>query len=127
MPARNSPKYTTNTFLSIIALKKGWITGGSSNPNIAQTARVVLTDYTTGKLVFCHIRPDYDKQKHGSVVQAGFNLITIADEPLNPVEQATLQNETAQVEQETEATEPAQTSEPTVAVNNPVNNEDDLD
>jgi len=41
MPARNSSKYTTNTFLSLIALMKGWITG-SSNPNIAQAARVVL-------------------------------------------------------------------------------------
>mmetsp|Transcript_33445 Transcript_33445/g.51349 ORF Transcript_33445/g.51349 Transcript_33445/m.51349 type:complete len:292 (-) Transcript_33445:611-1486(-) len=34
MPPRNSPKYTTNTFLSLYALKKGWVTG-NSNPNIA--------------------------------------------------------------------------------------------
>jgi len=60
MPPRNSSKYTTNTFLSLFALKKGWITGGSSNPNIAQAARVVLEDYTTGRIVFCHVRPDYN-------------------------------------------------------------------
>lgn len=59
LPARQSSKYTTNTFLSIYALKKGWITG-SSNPNVAQASRVILEDYTTGKLVFCHIRPDFD-------------------------------------------------------------------
>ena len=87
MPPRSSTKYTTNTFLSLIALMKGWITG-SSNPNIAQAARVVLQDYTTGKIVFCHVRPDYKVDTHGSVIQAGFNLVSVAQEPLDPVEQA---------------------------------------
>jgi len=39
------------------------------------------------------VRPDYQAEKHGSIVQAGFNLISIADEPLNPVEQAEVQNQ----------------------------------
>jgi len=72
LPARDSHKYTTSTFLSVYALKKGWITG-SSNPNTAQAAKHVLKDYTTGALVFCHVRPDFDSNQHNAVVQAGFN------------------------------------------------------
>lgn len=34
LPPRDSKLYTANTFLSVIALKKGWITG-NSNPNVA--------------------------------------------------------------------------------------------
>ena len=61
-------------FLSIFALQKGWITGGSSNPNIAEAAKVVIKDYTTGALVFCHVRPDFDKEKHAAILQSGFNI-----------------------------------------------------
>lgn len=61
LPARNHPRYTSMTLLCMIALKKGWITG-SNNPNTAQCSRHVLTDYTTGQLVFCHLRPDYEME-----------------------------------------------------------------
>lgn len=71
LPKRNSTKYTTNTFLSIFALKKGWITG-SSNPAIAQAAKQVLKDYTTGCIVFCHCRPDYNTDVHTKIIQSGF-------------------------------------------------------
>ena len=71
LPIRTSLKYTTNTFLSIFALKKGWITG-SSNPAIAQAAKQVLKDYTTGQIVFCHTRPDYNVEVHAKIVQSGF-------------------------------------------------------
>jgi len=33
----------------------------------------VLKDYTTGALVFCHVRPDFNKETHNAVIQAGFN------------------------------------------------------
>ena len=72
LPARDSEKYTTSTFLSLYALKKGWITG-NSNPNIAQAAKQVLTDYTTGQIVFCNVRPDYDPKVHTTVSQSGFH------------------------------------------------------
>ena len=64
LPPRNSNKYTTTTFLTLFALQKGWITGGSSNPDIAVAAKKVLVDYTTGQIVFCHVRPDYDEAIH---------------------------------------------------------------
>lgn len=73
LPPRDSNRYTTNTFLSIFALKKGWITG-NSNPNVAQAAKWVLKDYTTGEIVFCHLRPDFQMSKHNKIAQAGFNL-----------------------------------------------------
>jgi ribosome biogenesis GTPase A len=74
LPDRNHKKYTTTTFLSLFALQKGWITGGSSNPDMAVAAKRVLVDYTTGVIVFCHVRPDFDLSKHKAVKQSGFNL-----------------------------------------------------
>ena len=74
LPPRDSSKYTTTTFLSTFALQKGWITGGSSNPNIAEAAKVVIKDYTTGVLVFCHVRPDFNSEKHKAVTQSGFDI-----------------------------------------------------
>ena len=54
MPPRESENYNSTTFLATYALKKGWVTGGSSNPNIAEASRYRLKDYTTGKIVFCY-------------------------------------------------------------------------
>ena len=73
LPPRDSSKYTTATFLSIFALKKGWITG-NSNPHQAEAAKRVLKDYTTGLLVFCHVRPDFDAATHKAVTQSGFDM-----------------------------------------------------
>ena len=74
LPARNSSKYTTTTFLSVYALRKGWITG-NSNPNTAEAAKAILKDYTTGVTVFCHVRPDYNPSKHQAIVQSGFDFV----------------------------------------------------
>jgi len=79
LPPRDSSKYTVNTFLSIYALKKGWITG-NSNPNVAEAAKHVLKDYTTGAIVFCHVRPDFDIGEHKAVIQSGFNHAQPIDE-----------------------------------------------
>jgi hypothetical protein len=38
MPQRDSEKYTAEMFLSLFALKRGWITG-ASNPNLSQAAK----------------------------------------------------------------------------------------
>ena len=59
-------------FLALYALKKGWITG-ASNPNISQAAKQVLKDYTTGHIVFCNLRPDFDESVHKNIAQSGFN------------------------------------------------------
>jgi len=64
LPPRDSEKYTAIIFLSLIASRKGWLTG-SATPNCAIAARSILRDYTTGKLLYVQIRPDYDIVKHG--------------------------------------------------------------
>lgn len=66
LPPRDSKRYTASTFLSVYAAKKGFVTGRGL-PNEAQTARLVLRDYVNGKLLFCHLRPDYDKNVHGPI------------------------------------------------------------
>ena len=73
LPARDSAKYTTLTFLNVYASKRGWITG-NANPNTAEAAKAVLKDYTSGQIVFCHVRPDFDPATHQALVQSGFEL-----------------------------------------------------
>ena len=82
LPERDCTEYTVENFLNAFALKKGWITG-NSNPNVAQAAKYVLKDYTTGALVYVNLRPDYDIENHGEIVQSGFNMenMPAAEEP----------------------------------------------
>lgn len=41
---------------------------GRGIPNESQAARLVLKDYVNGKLLFCHLRPDYKVDDHGHIV-----------------------------------------------------------
>jgi large subunit GTPase 1 len=66
LPQITSKKYNASIFLQIFAAKKGFVTGRGL-PNESQAARLVLKDYTNGRLLFCHLRPDYDKSVHGEV------------------------------------------------------------
>lgn len=45
---------------------------GRGIPNEAMAARSVLKDYVNGRLLFCHLRPDYDRTVHGEIQQSGF-------------------------------------------------------
>ena len=73
--------------MTLFALQKGWITGGSSNPDIAVASKRVLTDYTTGQIVFCHVRPDYDEKIHKFVKQSGFDMPQLNDQGLTEIEE----------------------------------------
>lgn len=73
LPPRNSRLYTASTFLQVYAANKGWLTGRGL-PNEIQAAKVILKDFTTGKLLFCEVRPDYNPEMHGQVSQSGFKL-----------------------------------------------------
>jgi large subunit GTPase 1 len=64
----------------VLAAKKGQVTGRGL-PNEAMAARYVLRDYVNGKLLFCHIRPDYDRAVHGNIVQSGFKTHTTVGIP----------------------------------------------
>jgi len=48
---------------------------------MAVAAKRVLVDYTTGAIVFCHVRPDFDSSKHKAVKQSGFNLPVLESIP----------------------------------------------
>lgn len=59
--------YSATQFLQIAADKHGFLTGRAI-PNEAKMARIVLKDYIGGQLLFCYLRPDYDRSIHGSQV-----------------------------------------------------------
>lgn len=58
--------YSAKQFLQVIAEKRGFYTG-SSLPDEAKTAKLVLKDYVAGKLLFCYLRPDYTEEKFGFI------------------------------------------------------------
>jgi len=64
---------THNAFLSILARERGYVTG-SATPDTKKTAKMVLKDYVNGKLLYCHLRPDYEESKHGALVQSGIGV-----------------------------------------------------
>lgn len=76
LPLKTSKKYNASIFLQVYGAKKGYVTGRGL-PNEAQAARIVLKDYTTGRLLFCHLRPDYSVEVHGFTQQSGFHLLNI--------------------------------------------------
>lgn len=73
LPPKNSRRYNASNFLAVYAARRGFVTGRGL-PNEAMTARIVLKDYVNGRLLFCHIRPDYESGVHGVVRQSGFGL-----------------------------------------------------
>jgi large subunit GTPase 1 len=67
LPSADNKSYTASTFLQVLGAKKGLVTGRGL-PNEAIAARFVLKDYVNGRLLFCHIRPDYERPVHGDVL-----------------------------------------------------------
>lgn len=66
LPMTESKSYTASVFLQVLGAKKGLVTGRGL-PNEAMAARYVLKDYVGGKLLFCHVRPDFDRSVHGDI------------------------------------------------------------
>jgi ribosome biogenesis GTPase A len=69
-----------------LGAKKGLVTGRGL-PNEAVAARYVLKDYVNGRLLFCHVRPDFDRNLHGDIQQSGF-LELETDPHTTPIVQA---------------------------------------
>ena len=70
--------YSATQFLQILAHKRGFFTGRSL-PDEAKTAKFILKDYNSGKLLYCNLRPDYDESIHGLVIPydtTALNLIS---------------------------------------------------
>ena len=49
-----------------MAEKRGFYTGNAL-PDEAKTAKLVLKDYVSGKLLYCYLRPDYSEEKFGYI------------------------------------------------------------
>ena len=62
--------YSAKQFLQIIAKKRGFYTGNGL-PEEAKTAKLVLKDYVSGKLLYCYLRPDYTEEKFGVISPYG--------------------------------------------------------
>lgn len=73
LPPRDSSMYTVSTFCQLYAAKRGWFSGRNL-PNEFLAAKALIKEYTTGKLLFCETRPDYDAEVHGVIIQSGFNM-----------------------------------------------------
>ena len=74
--------YSAKQFLQIIAKKRGFYTGNGL-PEEAKTAKLVLRDYTSGKLLYCHLRPDYTEEKFGKILQYGNDIELTKEEKEN--------------------------------------------
>ena len=74
--------YSAKQFLQIIAKKRGFYTGNGL-PEEAKTAKLILRDYTSGKLLFCHLRPDFSEEKYGKIPQYENNIELTKEEKEN--------------------------------------------
>lgn len=66
--------FSATQFLQLLATKRGFFTGRSL-PDEARTAKWILKDYTSGRLLYCYLRSDYSEEKHGKVQ----NYMTVED------------------------------------------------
>jgi large subunit GTPase 1 len=66
LPPRDSPMYSVEIFLQCVASRRGWLRGAGT-PHEAQAARLILKDYTSGKLLYCQVRPDYSEEIYGKL------------------------------------------------------------
>lgn len=62
-------KFSASELLQVYSGFKGHVTGNGL-PDENKAARLMLKDYNNGKLLFVHLRPDYDKEKHGEMIQS---------------------------------------------------------
>ena len=74
--------YSAKQFLQIISKKRGFYTGNGL-PEEAKTAKLILRDYTSGKLLYCHLRPDYTEEKFGKISTFENNIELTKEEKEN--------------------------------------------
>ena len=65
-------KFNASELLQAFSGTYGYVTGRAL-PDEGKAARIILKDYNNGKLVYVHLRPDYNKEKHGEIVQANID------------------------------------------------------
>jgi large subunit GTPase 1 len=78
--------YSATQFLQVLATNRGFITGRAL-PDEARTAKIVLKDYVSGKLLYCNLRPDYSEEKFGHII----NYQNISDLKIDEKEKENMQ------------------------------------
>lgn len=64
---------TATEVMQIYAGYQGYVTGNGV-PDENKSARIMLKDYNNGKLLFVHLRPDYNPEVHGYVNQGNIDF-----------------------------------------------------
>lgn len=103
--------FTATQLLQIYSGYKGYVTG-SALPDESKAARIMLKDYNNGKILFVHLRPDYDKEKHGKVTQSNVEYTLKVDEN-EPLEESK-----GEITVEDSVTEQSEISEPSSLMSN---------
>ncbi len=68
-----------NMFLQYLARERGYVTG-SALPDVKKTAKIILKDYVNGKLLYCHLRPDFNPARQSAPEQSGIGEVMDAPE-----------------------------------------------
>jgi len=69
------PNPTGSQVLQSYSRQRGHFTG-SALPDEGRAARIFLKDLVNGKLLYCSLPPDYDKEKYGTIIQYDESLGT---------------------------------------------------
>lgn len=73
-------KYTSSQLMQLFSAYKGHVTGRGL-PDEYRAARTILKDYCSGKLLFVHLRPDYNSEIHGEVNQTNIKYVLQNETP----------------------------------------------
>jgi large subunit GTPase 1 len=76
------PNPTGSQILQAYSKQRGHLTG-SALPDETRAARVFLKDLVAGKLLYCALPPDYDKERDGDIIQYDESLFEKEEEPKN--------------------------------------------
>mmetsp|Transcript_17093 Transcript_17093/g.19713 ORF Transcript_17093/g.19713 Transcript_17093/m.19713 type:complete len:255 (-) Transcript_17093:36-800(-) len=71
-------KFTASELLQVYSGYYGYVTGRGI-PDESKAARIMLKDYNNGKILFVHLRPDYNKEIHGEINQSNVDYALKVD------------------------------------------------
>lgn len=56
------PPPTAEEFLTAYCIARGMLSAASGLPDYQRASRIIITEYASGKLLYCHSPPNYDKE-----------------------------------------------------------------
>lgn len=96
---------TGSQVLQAYSKNRGHLTG-SALPDEAKAARIFLKDLVNGKLLFCALPPDYNKERDGNIIQYNTDIVVpIKEEKKKVVEESKTEEDPNNVKEETQKKE----------------------